>query len=757
MNDKRRALLARLRAMFRVEAAEHLTSLGNELVSYEQAASEERAAILERAFRHAHSLKGAARTVGLQSAESLCVALENVFAILKERPVAVSTEAFDTLHRARETLASLCADPDAEVPTELADRRKRSVAALQVVARSLAADATEAAPATPSPRPASGRRPREESTTGTARGGATHRLAIAVAADTVRVASVRLQEVLTAAEELIGPKLAARSHADQLRALARELAAWNRERERELLAEQRRTREAALRGSRVPVLVASRRLESALIGLAAATRQHAVALASIADELLAQGRQLLLLPCSALVGTIPSLARDLARAQGKQVELRVSGEDVEIDRRIIDELKDPLVHLLNNCIDHGVEPPALRAKAGKPATALLQLDIDTVEGNRVELTLRDDGPGVDTEKVRAAAVRHGLLTEAEADEAEPAVIDALVFHSGLTTTADVTRLSGRGLGLAIVEERVQRLGGSVELASTRGEGTTFRLRVPSTLSTFRGVIVETAGSRFVLPTTKIQRVLQIGRDTIKSVGNRATVSIGGQALAVVALRDVLELTRPGRPGTEKVTLVVIRSGSGKPAIGLVVDAVEDERELVARSLGPQLLRVENIAGAAIVDSQDVLLPILRAEDLVRGAARAGYALPGDAAEGLGERAPHLLIAEDSITSRTLLQTILERAGYEVTTAVDGVDALTKLHGAAFDALVTDVDMPRMNGFELTRRVRLDEALRTLPVVLVTALESRKDRAYGLEVGASAYVVKSSFDQDDLLDTLRSLV
>jgi two-component system chemotaxis sensor kinase CheA len=323
----------------------------------------------------------------------------------------------------------------------------------------------------------------------------------------------------------------------------------------------------------------------------------------------------------------------------------------------------------------------------------------------------------------------------------------------LSTSPIITDLSGRGLGLAIVREKVEKLGGSLTVLSTPGLGVTFRMLVPLSLATFRGVMVGVGGGRFAIPTGNVVRVMRVKPDAIKTVENRQIIAMGERAVSLVRLRDVLEISGPdGRANGEARPVVVVRAADHQ--IAFLVDEVQGEQEVMVKSLGQQLIRVRNISGTCISGSGAVI-PILNVVDLVESAIAAGA--PGPIAavsKAAPERRGRLLVAEDSITSRTLLKGILEGAGYQVVATVDGMDALTRLKTEPFDLVVSDVDMPRMNGFELTAKIRADRKLGELPVVLVTALGSQQDREYGIEVGANAYIVKSDFDQSNLLEIIR---
>jgi two-component system chemotaxis sensor kinase CheA len=421
-------------------------------------------------------------------------------------------------------------------------------------------------------------------------------------------------------------------------------------------------------------------------------------------------------------------------------------------------MKDPLVHLLRNCIDHGIEPPAERARRGKPSRATITLAVTQVNGSKVQLLLSDDGAGIDTEKVKQSAVKHGLISAEEAARLGEPEAQALIFQSEVSTSPIITQLSGRGLGLAIVREKAEKLGGEISVESRPGLGTDFRVVVPSTRATFRGILVEAAGRLLVVPTAQVERVTRARPDDVKTVEGRETISFDGRAVALVRLADALELPPVERKDTPPGGASVIVLGSGDNRVAFSVDAVLDEQEVLVKPLRKPLSRVRNVAAATVLGSGQVA-PILNVADLLKSARKVAGA-PARVTAGLvpaQAETRRILVVEDSITSRMLLKSILESAGYIVKIAVDGIEGFTLLRAEHFDLVVSDVEMPRLNGFDLTAKIRADKKLAELPVVLVTALETREDRERGIDVGANAYIIKGSFDQSNLLEAVRRLI
>jgi two-component system chemotaxis sensor kinase CheA len=712
--------LKTLRATFRVEAAEHLDAIATGLVALEKTSdAPARRGAIESIFRAAHSLKGAARAVDFTEIESLCQSLENLFASWKREETAPTPSSLDTAHLALDRMMAAIGGPPPPAKPPATEPPRVAVA-----------------PPAPAPAPPPAAQPSTD-------------------AETVRVSVRSLDERLLEAEELLGAKLSAAQRATELDELADVFEQWRKEWSR-VQPEARALRHAS--GPVAEFLEWNhewlRALESRVGNLRRCAAQDRFAVDKLVDDLLENSKRLLMLPFGTVTAGLPKIVRDLSRGLGKDAELVVRGEEVCIDKRILEEIKDPLVHLLRNSMDHGIEAADVRRAARKPARATITLSVTAVDGNQVEIAVGDDGAGIDVAQVKAQAVRRGLMSPDAADALDDDAARDLVFASDLSTSHMITQISGRGLGLAIVRERAEKLGGRVAVESRAREGARIRMKLPLTLATFRGVLVQAGRRTFVVPTAQVERVTRFSRADVRTVEGRDTLSHNGRALALTSLAQVLRL--PASPAVAAASTPALILGSGNERIAFAVDAVVDEREVLVKRLAKPLVRVRNVAGATVLGNGEVA-PILNVGDLLESARKAPPALravptPAPAAAA----AKRVLVAEDSITSRMLLKGILESAGYVVKTAVDGLEAFTLLRSEPFDVLVSDVEMPRLNGFDLTARVRLDPALRELPVILVTALASREDRERGIEAGANAYLVKSNLDQSNLLDALERL-
>ncbi|MEA1673683.1 hybrid sensor histidine kinase/response regulator [Nitrospirillum sp. BR 11163] len=746
-------LLKRLLAMFEVEAEEHLSAIAAGLLALEQSPPRERAQeLVETTFREVHTLKGAARAVNLGAVVGVCHAMESVFAALKGGRRALTPGGMDLLHqgyaRVRGLLdGSVMAGPDQDA----------LVAALDAYAEgrepSAPGTTAPAAPAPPKPEPVVGRAEEAPAVDFPGTEAPVPDAPRVGSRPTLRIATSKVDTLLRHAEELVSARLAAGRQVADLGGLASEVAERVRshERARRRLEEADDSPAARLLKQQGDTL---RWLSGRIAQLANAGRQDLRILGKMLDSLLDEAKQVLMVPVSTLLDPMAPLVRDLARGEGKEVELVIRGGDLEIDRRIQEEMKDALLHLVRNAIAHGIEAPGAREAKGKAPRGALAITVAQTEAGRAEIAIADDGGGFDVTRLRHAAVEQGLMSVEAAAALDDDAARALAFRSGLSTSGLLTDVSGRGLGLPIVQEKVERLGGSLAVESTVGLGTVFRIRLPVTLASFRGVLVEVEGACFILPTGGVERVARVALGAVATVENRETVVLDGRTVGLVRLGDVLGLT-PARgnqaPPSHHTVAVLSRGGQ---AIAFIVDRVRDEQEVLMKSLGPQLARAPYVTGASVLATGEVAL-ILNVPDLLAGAAQASTTARPTVAVS---RKKSILIAEDSITARTLFKNLLEAAGYQVRTAVDGVDAWAALTGGDdFDLLVSDVEMPRMGGFELTTKVRGNPKLAELPVVLITSLGSREDKERGIDAGANAYLVKDSFDQGNLLQIVSHLV
>ncbi|HEY9835566.1 MAG TPA: hybrid sensor histidine kinase/response regulator [Vampirovibrionales bacterium] len=480
---------------------------------------------------------------------------------------------------------------------------------------------------------------------------------------------------------------------------------------------------------------------------------------TIADELEEGIRTLRLLPLSTIFTLFPRMVRDLAKQEGKQVELLIEGGETRADKRILEEMKDPLMHIIRNAIDHGIETPEERQKTGKPSKATIVLK-GYQTANNIVLEIRDDGRGLDLEKIKQTAIKRGICREEELATMTPHQIHSLIFSPGFSTRTFVTEVSGRGVGLDVVRTNVERLKGSIHIDSTPGVGTTLRLSLGTTLATAHVLLVEVEGIAYALPVEFVQLARLVPESDIFALEGRETIILDGQPVSVVKLADLLELPPRGILSSSKSmnnsSLPCIILQVGEERLGLLVDALVDEQDVVLKPQSKLLKRVRNVAGATILGTGEVCM-VLNPHDLLKSVRKPGKSIVHAHPQPQGDRKLLVLLVEDSIATRTQEKRILENAGYEVVTAVDGMDGYNKLRTRDFDAVISDVQMPNLDGLGLVTKIRQHQEYSELPIILVTSLASDDDKRRGAEAGANSYIPKSSFNQEVLLETLKRLI
>jgi len=763
MDKKDDEFQKRIQATFRIEAEEHLRAISTSLIDLEKTHSKKKVEeIIEVMFREVHSLKGAARSVDQKDIEYVCQPLESIFSSLKRGEITLSPLSFDLFYKTIEWLSKNITASVSEQTGAFRQTRQELIQKLKEVAtdNSYASELKEPSSADIE----SVNLPQYDSISATKTSADPQGNIINTQITIARIPISKLDPLLLQAEEMIQAKMAINQQTDELKGLSDELNEWKTE------TQKWRGRKAAATSELWNELCDTSEMylnktEGRITEITRSMERHQHSLDRLVNDHLEAMKQVLMLPVGSLFEAFPGMVRKISYEQNKGIDFIISGTELEIDKRILEELKDPLIHLIRNSIDHGIGKPSERVLQNKPARGNITLTFAAKESGQVEITLADDGKGIDKEQVLKAAIKSGNLSVEAADKLDPEEILSLIYQSGVTTSSIITDISGRGLGLSIVQEKVLKLNGKISVESEENRGTTFRILLPMTLATFRGILVMLQEFMFILPTTNVERVMKVEKEEIKTVENHETILIDDRIISVADLGEVLGLPghknagqgkiEPGSSNSNQIRIVILVSGEDR--IAFKVDDLIDEQQVLVKGLGKLLRRVRNISGATILGSGKVV-PVLNIPDLMKSAVKIkGRKSEASAGELFVQKPGKILIAEDSITSRTLIKNILETAGYQVITSVDGADAFTKARTGDFDIIISDVDMPKMNGFELTTKIRNDKKLSEIPVVLVTALESREDRERGIEVGADAYIIKSSFDQTNLLEIIKKLI
>jgi two-component system sensor histidine kinase and response regulator WspE len=456
-------------------------------------------------------------------------------------------------------------------------------------------------------------------------------------------------------------------------------------------------------------------------------------------------------------GGLARMVRDVARSLGKKVRWQLVGESTQVDRDILDLLEAPLGHMLRNALDHGIEAPAVRLARGKAEEGTLTLDARHTAGALL-ITVSDDGAGIDLAALRASIVRKKLASEDTAARLSEAELLEFLFLPGFSLRDQVTEVSGRGVGLDAVHDVVKRVRGTVRITQEPGLGTRVQLQLPLTLSVIRSLLIEVAGEPYAVPLAHVNRTLHVSRADIELLEGHQHIAFSGRRIGVVTAHQILD-TAP--PANEDGAVCMMVIGDGPQTYGVVVDRFLGERMLVVQPLAPRLGKIRNITAGALMENGDPVL-IADVDDWLRSVERlvAGGALkhaqPGGALNAR-RAARRVLVVDDSLTVRELERKLLATRGYDVTIAVDGMDGWNAVRGERFDLVITDIDMPRMDGIELVTLIKRDPQLQSLPVMIVSYKDREEDRRAGLNAGADYYLAKGSFHDEALLDAVRDLI
>jgi chemotaxis protein histidine kinase CheA len=707
-----------LLATFRAEVEERVASLQAGLLALEAHPSPRQ--VVAGLFRDAHTVKGSARMLGLTGVLQVAHRCEDVLGALRDGRFGVRRDIIDVLLASCDGIA--CALPGIEDPVP----DDHLVALADALGQVL--DGVD-----PVDVPHWERVHQVDDDDDAAR---------SRSSESVRVATDKVYELLDVVGEAELDARRVERASVELDLLATEHTKW--------LRMLRQAGAGALQGE---AALAVNRLLSVGDDLLTATRELRE-LVDGAHGRLAEVRDgamgLAMVPVRRVVAGLPRVVRDLAASTGKVVRLELVGEDVELDKKVLDGVSDALKHLVVNAVDHGCEPTEDRIAAGKPAEATVTVAARAA-GGTVVIEVADDGAGIDDDALRRHALTRGVISDPTLSG--PALWQVL-FLSAFSTAAEITETSGRGVGLDVVRTAVEALGGTVDLRSIRGEGTTFVLTLPVTLGVLRCLIARVGNERYALPVPGVVESLSLKDATVHALAGKPVVVRHGVTLPLLDLGAAL-----GVPGDRAATAAVVVRHADRQ-VAWAVDRLEGELELVVKDLGPFLGRLPLVTGATIDgDGSVVCLVDLRelAGESAHSQSVVSTATTQSRAEAPAARKARVLVVEDSVGVRELERVILEGAGYEVLTAVDGLDGASRLQGDPADLVVSDVEMPGMDGYTLTRTIRRTRGWEQVPVVIMTSRGSEEDQRAGLDAGASAYLLKTEFDQNQLVETVRRLI
>lgn len=761
--------------LFRVEAETQTATLNDGLLELERGAGSPK--LFDTLMRAAHSLKGAARIVNLEAAVRVAHALEDCFVAAEHRKLGLRQAQLDVLFEAVDLLAQLGKTNDASIATWQRERANEIDGFFARLAKvqaenppesdeqsepgacdSEAGQMREDAPNALAHLPKMPAEPTTNASTGISAQAAPELAPRQLESPerVVRLTAENLNRLLALAGESLVDSRWLGPFAQSLQRLKRhqvdleeQLGHLRQVLERGGLAEPTHTYFLEI-GRQINE--AKQFLGDRLQELDLFDRRSA----QLSQRLYLEVLRTRMRPFSDGARRFPRMIRDLARSLGKQIRFEISGENTQVDRDILDRLEAPLAHLLRNAVDHGCESSEARRQAGKSPEASLRLEARHSAGVLL-VSVADDGGGVDLEAVRAAIVQKHLTTFAVAQKLTETELLEFLFLPGFTLKDRVTELSGRGFGLDVVQNMIKSVRGTIRLLNQPGRGLRVQLQLPLTLSVLRALLVEIAGEPYAIPLNQITRTLKLRHESLELIEGRPHVQCGEQRVGVLTARQVLECSQPW-PAESELSIVVLEDRSAR--YGIVVDRFLGERELVVQPLDGRLGKMRNISAAALMEDGAPVL-IIDVEDVMRSIEKlleegALAKLPSDGPALLGTP-KRVLAVDDSLTVRELERKMLIRRGYQAEVAVDGMDAWNTLNAGSFDLVITDIDMPRMDGIELARRIKQDPRFKTMPVLMVSYKDRDQDRVKGLEAGADCYLTKGSFHDETLLQAVVELI
>ncbi|MGO9014929.1 MAG: response regulator [Dissulfurispiraceae bacterium] len=755
--------MAKFLARFVEEARDHVTKLNEGLVRLEK--DPEDAETTNAIFRSAHTIKGSARMMKLAPISDVAHKIEDCLGAVREKKISYSQELADLLFKGIDTISEMIEKTAAgqeltmdnatlcEELMRAAEGQPLSGDAVAMPAEKKAEtltvstqpfQAAEAAPPVPGTPPSgTSATPPPASAPETAIQQKTKEMT----GESVRINAEKLDDLIKLMGEIV-------SNQNRLKQRLRDV------KELEAVAQRHAKFVTKLEsdnnsGSGKEIVSTTNSLFSKIKQLVFNVRNDTVIQEFLTEELQEKALMLRMVPLSTVFDSFGRMMRDISRSLGKEIDFLVEGGDIELDKKMVEKLGDPLVHMLRNSVDHGVETGEERIRAGKTAKGMVRLSASYDAGS-VLIELTDDGRGISLEKIREKALKKNMSTREELDVMPEADLIDFIFHPGFSTSPIITDMSGRGVGLDVVKRNiVEELRGTVNIETRDGYGTAFFIRLPLTLAVMRILLVNASGMPFAITSHYVSEIIRASLEDVITVVDKKAVRLREELIPVTRLEDLLKLPSSEKKADrdkEGALIIIVRVGNEK--VGLIVDNILDEENMVIKSLPTHMRNIPLVSGLTLSGKNEIInvLNIPAVIDAAREIREAKVSK-----EAVGKERISILVVDDSMNTREIEQNILEAYGYKVTLAGDGIEALEKTKEFAYDLIITDVEMPRLDGFSLTERLRASEEYKSTPIIIVTSREKEEDKRRGIMVGADAYIVKGAFDQSNLLETVQNLV
>jgi len=728
--------MARFLMRFVEEAREHVEKLNKGLVLLEKNPKDSET--LNAIFRSAHTIKGSSRMMKLTHITEVAHKIEDVLGALRDGKISHSKELADLIFKAIDVLSDMIEktasgqeikDNNSALCEELAKAAEGGLLQKIATPKETETHRDESRPALGTSQQVVPQSPNKETKQ----------------VETVRINAERLDELTRLMSEIISNQNRMKQRIIDIKEIER-IAKRNMELAQEDFSGKDNSEAVELTQS----------LYLKIKHLASTIRDDYNLYELLSGELQEKALLMRMVPLSEIFDPIHRTVRDISRSVGKEIDFVVEGGDIEIDRRIIDKLRDPLIHMIRNSIDHGIEDSEERTKVGKPVRGSVRLSA-CYDAGSVLIELSDDGRGISVEKIKEKALRKKMFTNEEIDNMSRSALIDLIFQPGFSTSAIITDISGRGVGMDVVKRNIiDELRGSISINTAPGKGTSFYMRLPMSLAIMRILLISVAGMPFAIGSYYVSEIIRLPETEFMNVVGKKAVRVKNEFIPVVNLDAILKLPSNTQPrhasqGANKL-IIIVHIGAEK--LGLIIDDLLGEEDMVIKSLPGHMKNISLVSGVIISGINEVI-SVLHVPAVIESAKYVKEERL--VKEGARSRGANILVVDDSINTRDIEKSILEAHGYTVTLAEDGIDGLNKAMEFKYDVVITDVEMPRLDGFSLTERLRQDERYKDTPIIIVTSREKEEDKQRGIRVGADAYIVKGSFDQTNLLDTVQNLI
>ena len=736
------------------EATEHLQKISDGLVALEK--TQDDTETINLIFRSAHTIKGSGRMLGLSKISAVAHILEDALETVKKGELKLTQAQFSVLFNTIDVISAALIDVrqsknDAGFDHEPVLKSLAAVLKGEEPQKSIAVtEQTSFDQPSPIPLSATQAEPPLSFSPNKpyAAVPATQKEAAAKTDETLRISASKLDESIKIMGEIISSQSRLREHGNTLESILKNLRGTI-----EALPENINKNIHEQNAYEVTKAALATSVNS--IKQFWVEYKNDVAYQSIlTDQLIDRGSRLRMLPISTILDTFPRYARDIAVSCNKTIDLKITGGETELDKKVIENIGDPLMHMIRNCIDHGIESAEQRKGSGKPETGNISIAAG-YEGGSVFVHVSDDGGGIPLDKVRQKAIDKRIYTPEALNQMPEHDVINLIFRPGFSTSNFITDISGRGVGMDVVRQNiVEKLKGSISVTTETGKSTDFHITLPLTLAMMRVFLVSLGDMVFGIMVSSVEEVMKLKKTEVIAVVDKKAIRLREQLVPLVELSALVGLPGKNTDSADDLNLVVLTASGKKLAV--VVDSMINEEDMEIKPLPTHLKHVPLVSGVALTGKNEIAL-VLNTPHLFSASKSVNGAAFTPATDNSGARKINILVVDDSINTREIEKSILESYGYIVSVAADGMEAYEKAQSFNYDLIVTDVEMPIMDGFSLTEKLRKEDDYKYTPIIIVSSRDRDEDKRKGVQAGANAYIVKGSFDQSNLLDTVQTLL